>query len=1124
MKKTFLHFVNFVRTHIPSFPGFLRGNPRGIHGYGMDRPRICDANSGDANSGDDGRWMKRAFYHFGIFIPLTQLRVRLGLCLANPAHPSPQGRGWLSQRRSRVRGICTLLLSVFCLLATASAHAACTNPVGSAGDVYYNEQWRVPQYCNDTAWVTMRPAFSGDALDNGLVGHWKLDETSGATINDSAGSNNGTWTDAVNNDVTEETANGYVDTSITFDGANDYVRVTNAASIDADNFTGMTVSAWIYPQTDGEAGEGRIVDKSDNSAARNGWRFTISDSGSCCNRLKFDGEFATTDMTRRTNTNAITLNEWQHVLATWDMGTDYTNVHIYVNGVEASYDFGVDGDGGFTDSQNLNIGNNTNGGRTFDGPIDDTRVYNRILSQKEITQLASMGPDPTRGLVGHWKLDEGTGTTAVDVGSATNDGTYTNSPTQSGGLIGGALEFSGDTGADATNDRVDIGDPGDGSLDFGSGSFSYGMWVYAPNNAGSFDMPWWKGGSSAGSAGYDMELGTGNWASGISDGDENEVLSFNGAPINDQWVHLFAVIDRSSDTHYVYVDGAEWDTNAMSGTFGSVSSSSPASIGALSTGQFPFLGKIDDVRVYDRALAPTEIAVIYGCTSPVGQRGAFVYNDDQNVMQYCDGEAWHAMGPNPGTGGAGCTNPARDEGVMIYNSDFNMMQYCDGAKWVAIGRFCSGGTTDGLIAHWKFEDGTGSTTANDYSANSNTGLLTSMDPATDWIPGIRGGALDFDGSDDKIIATDFADQLSAAAGTISFWANIDSIFPSNEYFFSASGANSHDPSIYRNTSDGKFRLVMNAVNSISTTTMAEDTWYHVAGTWDATTQRLYINGVEEDNDGVGTISPSGNTHLMGYNSGDNSNFRPDGMLDDMRVYDRALSAAEIAELSQASACPQTTADLDGAPISVARVQSQISTSTNPASVTLASTPVEGNLLVAIAAGRADSGDNSISGTGWTQHVYFDALSGNATNRRNLAIWSKIAGAAEPTAITTDISNGSSRLIVQEFAITGGTVAFDVTAETQGGTVDVTSISSGTTAASATADSLVITGLVTRDAPATAPTWTNGVANELGDTASGSIGIYTGYSHDTSAGAKESTASWTTARDASAAVVVFSITP
>ena len=58
-----------------------------------------------------------------------------------------------------------------------------------------------------------------------------------------------------------------------------------------------------------------------------------------------------------------------------------------------------------------------------------------------------------------------------------------------------------------------------------------------------------------------------------------------------------------------------------------------------------------------------------------------------------------------------------------------------------------------LVGSWHLNEGSGATTAADTSGNGNNGTLTNMDPATDWVNGKFGKALDFDGSDDYVDAT-----------------------------------------------------------------------------------------------------------------------------------------------------------------------------------------------------------------------------------------------------------------------------------------------------------------------------------------------------------------------------------
>ena len=82
------------------------------------------------------------------------------------------------------------------------------------------------------------------------------------------------------------------------------------------------------------------------------------------------------------------------------------------------------------------------------------------------------------------------------------------------------------------------------------------------------------------------------------------------------------------------------------------------------------------------------------------------------------------------------------------------------------------------------------------------------------------------------------------------------------------------------------------VTQEGTTVLVADEWYHAAVTWDGTTIRLYLNGVEENNWAGGTLStPSADTFQIACNYAATRLF--DGMLDDVRLYSRALCASEV---------------------------------------------------------------------------------------------------------------------------------------------------------------------------------------------------------------------------------------
>lgn len=237
-------------------------------------------------------------------------------------------------------------------------------------------------------------------------------------------------------------------------------------------------------------------------------------------------------------------------------------------------------------------------------------IANDVISNATTGLLSVPILDLTDGLVGYWSLDEGSGVTAADTSGNGNNGTLgsisPNTPTwTSPGIIGSyAISFDGDA------DRVSIGDPISGVLDFGTGSFSYGLWVNVPSSAGSFDMPFFKGGSSASVAGYDFELGTGSWMAVLSDGSIAISSTFGTeSDFLGRWVHLMAVVDRRFGYPAelrVYADGVLTDTKSLTG-LGSLSSSNSATIGSNSSGGFPFKGKVDEVRIYNKALIDSEV-------------------------------------------------------------------------------------------------------------------------------------------------------------------------------------------------------------------------------------------------------------------------------------------------------------------------------------------------------------------------------------------------------------------------------------------------------------------------------------------------------------------------------------
>jgi len=209
----------------------------------------------------------------------------------------------------------------------------------------------------------------------------------------------------------------------------------------------------------------------------------------------------------------------------------------------------------------------------------------------------------------------------------------------------------------------------------------------------------------------------------------------------------------------------------------------------------------------------------------------------------------------------------------------------------------------GLIAHYKFDETSG-TTAADSSGNGNIGALTNM-AGTEWTTGKVGGALDFDGTNDYVRVADHSSLNPTNNITFSAWIN-QSSFPHswNEILMKYESPQVAGYEIYVSGS-GRPRVGM-ALNGVKTsldaiTAIQTQKWYHVAGTYDGAEIKLYIDGVlNNSRSATGNISVSSEDLMFGGHVAANN-----VIIDEIRIYDHALSAGEVSALAAgATAAPE----------------------------------------------------------------------------------------------------------------------------------------------------------------------------------------------------------------------------
>jgi hypothetical protein len=197
--------------------------------------------------------------------------------------------------------------------------------------------------------------------------------------------------------------------------------------------------------------------------------------------------------------------------------------------------------------------------------------------------------------------------------------------------------------------------------------------------------------------------------------------------------------------------------------------------------------------------------------------------------------------------------------------------------------------TPGLVAAYSFDEGSG-TIAADASGTGNNGTV---DGATWTTAGRNGGALSFDGVDDIVSRADNA-TLDLTRMTIEAWVRPSALSGWRTVVLKegtdrlAYALYAHDnaprPAAWINTGEDRF--------SEGVTALPLNTWTHLAATYDGATLRLYVNGVQ-----VRSRAATGNiVNLPGQLSIGGNNVWGEwfaGILDDVRIYNRALTLAEI---------------------------------------------------------------------------------------------------------------------------------------------------------------------------------------------------------------------------------------
>ena len=508
--------------------------------------------------------------------------------------------------------------------------------------------------------------------------------------------------------------------------------------------------------------------------------------------------------------------------------------NIYVDGVWQASHTHVGSLTGINTTRNLSIGEE-DGTNLLDAIIDEVRVYNRALSGEEATKLYETGLIKFRPA-----SDNGlVGYWSLDEGMGTKAGDMSGMG-HDGTASGSPAWVDGKRGKalsfNGTSDCFSVG-----TFNFGNVS-TISAWVNIDTGESSIQTIMANSVTGAAADGFRLFVntyGTSDQKLFIETGNGSAgdgAISAAGAVPYPGWHHIVAVLDRTNGLANAYVDGVQVITNdSIQTDFGN---NQWTRIGRMSNSSYYFGGIMDEVRVYNRALSATEIANLYTSSN----------------------------------------------------------------RYLRVNAPQNNKVTNGLVGFWSFngQDVSGAT-AYDRSGSGNNGTITGATLDS----GKVGQALRFNGASNYLDTNHDYSWSNAQPFSMSVWFNTNNPF-TNQVILSKD-----------TTSNWEYTLRLNANGSLSfhywntggndeivvgtdASEIATSTWYHAAVTYDGVSNAyLYLNSIEKASDAtiVDTFQNRADTTRIGYgyyNSGTAYYFN--GLLDEVRIYNRALSAAEVKRL------------------------------------------------------------------------------------------------------------------------------------------------------------------------------------------------------------------------------------
>ncbi len=587
---------------------------------------------------------------------------------------------------------------------------------------------------------------------------------------------------------------------------------------------------------------------------------------------------------------------------------------------------------GLSSRYNLNSNNNllVTSHKTTLKNLVSGKMYHYQVSAKDSSGNSKANSDLTfavdsisnvtkEGLVAHWLMETGSGTTIADRSGNRNTGK----------LINGAHLIAGEgIKFDGVNDYFDAG-----NLNVGGNAITFSAWFWSNdlNNCKARDCRIISKATGVAEQNHYFMVSTIKVGSKTrlrfrlkTNGRTSTLIATSGNIAKNEWTHVTASYDGK--TMRLYKNGVEVGSKAKQGHI-TTNSKSSVWVGGNppSATSRPWKGHIGDVRIYNYSMTNSEVSKLASSEAPLefDEIAPKISNVQVAVTDMSATISWNTNEASNSMVKYGMTNKYGaniSNNLLVTNHNITIKNLKSDKQYhYRISSKDSNkntgfttnftfktepATKEGLVAHWLMETISGSTIA-DRSGNGNIGKL--MNGARL----ITGEGVKFDGVNDYLNVG----KLNIAGKAISlsawFWADNLSNCKARDCRIISKATGSAEQSHYFMVSTIKvgsktrlrFRIKTNGKTSTliaASGDIVKNQWVHVAAIYDGQTMRLYKDGVEVGSRAKrGSLTTNSKTPIWVGGNPSGATSRPwKGHIGDVRIYSYPLTNNEIRDLAK----------------------------------------------------------------------------------------------------------------------------------------------------------------------------------------------------------------------------------